>query len=55
MKITQYRVIFTVLQNNGKVKYSTKWYDSITFCEKWMNEDDAVIVTREYEQENFNK
>lgn len=53
MTITQYRVVFTELGVNGKINHSTQWYDSVSLCEKWMGQDDAKIITREYKEDSF--
>lgn len=51
---TQYRVSFTYLDtvdgNVVRIKGSTQWYHTIEQAQKsrWMSEDDAKIVTREY-------
>jgi hypothetical protein len=53
--ITQYRVAFTYLDTvNGSVRRvagSTRWYDTLGEAQKsqWVREDDAKIVTREYQ------
>ena len=46
MSNTQYRVSFTV----ENVRYSSMWFNSEAEAmnSKWMNEDNAEIITREY-------
>ena len=51
----QYRVVFTQLHNvNGDMlrgSFSTKWFNSLEAAEscRWIREDDAAIVSRDYE------
>jgi len=47
MSNTQYRVSFTV----ENVTRSTKWFDTEleAINSRWMSEDDAQIITREYQ------
>jgi len=50
--ITQYRVTFTQpATTSGNVEYGTQWFDSLeeTEASKWMNQENAKIVTCEYQ------
>lgn len=52
MSTTQYRIVFTQpAQTTGDVEYSTKWFNSLEEAQasRWMNEENAKIVTREYQ------